>query len=467
MTAARSHRSTLLAVVVAVARAAVAALLAAALVLLALGREPTTDEWVVAAVSVAAGALGIRALSRIEHRPAFRVSAERSYASAGGLGARLGQAVALDDLLPELAEDLRTALHLDAAEIWTGYGGLLERTASAPHRGWATLSIAATDEPIIARARVVGRGWLGVWIPGLVEGPEGRELRVCAIADGDELLGLIVAERDAGGKPFAASDESALAEVARQIGLAMRNVHLSSQLEASLDEVRRQAEQLRASRTRIVSAADNERRRIEQNLHDGAQQHLVGLGVKLGLARVLARSKPERTAAVLDELGHDVETALDDLRELAHGIYPPLLSDRGLNDALAAVARRAPLPTRLLKVDVGRHPPQLEATVYFCCVEALQNAGKHAGPGATATLRVWEEQGGLRFEVVDDGTGFDPARQKGGHGLTNMADRLGAVGGSLRVRAAPGSGARVTGTIPLKETRSVPPGRAAPPSPAG
>jgi signal transduction histidine kinase len=140
---------------------------------------------------------------------------------------------------------------------------------------------------------------------------------------------------------------------------------------------------------------------------------------------------------------------LEELRELAHGIYPPLLADRGLREALSAVGRRAPVHTRLEAEGIGRYPPQVESTVYFCCLEALQNVGKHAGEAGSATVRVWEKEGGLVFEVSDDGAGFDPAAVARGAGLTNMTDRLGAIGGTLRIESGPGRGTRIAGAIPL------------------
>jgi signal transduction histidine kinase len=141
---------------------------------------------------------------------------------------------------------------------------------------------------------------------------------------------------------------------------------------------------------------------------------------------------------------------MQEFRDLAHGIYPPLLQDRGLAEALANTARRASIPTRIEADGAGRYDPVVEATVYFCCLEALQNAAKHAGEGARATVRLWEEEGGLFFEVADDGSGLDPAGGGLGAGLANMQDRLGAIGGSLRVESRAGRGTTVGGSIPFR-----------------
>lgn len=152
---------------------------------------------------------------------------------------------------------------------------------------------------------------------------------------------------------------------------------------------------------------------------------------------------------MLEELRADLREAIQELRDFAHGIYPPLLMDGGLGEALSAAAARAPLPTRVDARGVGRYPEEIESAIYFCCLEALQNAGKHAGDGASATVRIWEEGGGLHFDVRDDGAGFDTARHGAGAGVTNMSDRLGAVGGSVCVESVPGGGTRVLGAAPL------------------
>jgi signal transduction histidine kinase len=151
---------------------------------------------------------------------------------------------------------------------------------------------------------------------------------------------------------------------------------------------------------------------------------------------------------MLEALGDAVKDTIQELRDLAHGIYPPLLMDSGLPEALRAAANRSPLAVSVDADGVGRHASDVEAAVYFCCLEALQNAAKHA-PEASVRITVTEAGGQLSFEVRDDGPGFDVATATAGHGFVNMSDRLGAIGGTVEWRSAPGQGATIAGTIPL------------------
>lgn len=242
---------------------------------------------------------------------------------------------------------------------------------------------------------------------------------------------------------------------AQRAELAVHNAQLDSALQDSLEELRHKAAELQASRARIVAVADSERRRIERNLHDGAQQHLTALTIKLGLVSELAEQDIDLAKNLLAELRRDVRDTAQELRNLAHGIYPPLLADSGLLTALSAAARRSTMPTTVEAASLGRYPAEVEATVYFCCLEALQNACKHAGERATLCLRVQENAGTLAFDAADDGRGFDSGGRGLGAGFLNMADRLGALGGSLHVESAPGQGTRVTGIIPVGETAEV------------
>lgn len=229
--------------------------------------------------------------------------------------------------------------------------------------------------------------------------------------------------------------------------LAVQNRHLDSALQATLEEVKAKARELQSSRSRIVATADQERRKIERNLHDGAQQHLVALAVRLNLARSIVGDDSE-VAGLLEELTDGVRETLGELRALAHGIYPPLLMESGLAVALSAAAGRCPLPTSV-HAEVGRYRSELEASVYFCVLEALQNASKHASD-ASVVIRLWEDAGELWFEVTDDGPGLPGDATDRGQGFVNMGDRLGAIGGDVSWESPPGGGARVRGRVPLE-----------------
>jgi signal transduction histidine kinase len=203
---------------------------------------------------------------------------------------------------------------------------------------------------------------------------------------------------------------------------------------------------MRASRRRIVTAQDERAKQLERNLHDGAQQQLVALGVQLSLvSRIAARESPAM-AETLEGLRAQATDALENLRDLARGIYPPLLADQGLVVALEAQARKAALPVEVEGEGIGRYPPEVEAAIYFCCLEALQNVAKYAN-ASTARMRLEDQDGMVSFIVTDDGLGFDPAHTPLGTGLQGMKDRLEALGGRLMVDSSPGAGTSVFGAI--------------------
>ncbi len=205
-----------------------------------------------------------------------------------------------------------------------------------------------------------------------------------------------------------------------------------------------------ASRQRLVGAADNARQQIERDLHDGAQQQLVALRVKLELAReALEQEDSGRGTEMVAGLGAEVEEIIEEVRALARGIYPALLASDGLGEALRATGQRSAVPVTIDAAGLGRLPAETERAVYFCCLEALQNVAKHAD-GATAIRIVLSREGELRFEIADDGCGFAAGPQNGGSGITGMRDRLAAVGGQLWVESAPGQGTRVRGRLPLE-----------------
>ena len=224
-----------------------------------------------------------------------------------------------------------------------------------------------------------------------------------------------------------------LRHLASQAGLVLRNAAL-------IDE-------LRASRRRLVEAQDAERRKIERNLHDGAQQQLIALTIQLGLLEESA-DDPAAVRQIAPAVKDGLRAALEDLRDLARGIYPPLLADQGLLPALEAQARKASLQVEIDADGIGRYPQDTEAAVYFCTLEALQNTAKYAA-ASRATIGLTCSGGSLQFTITDDGTGFDTASTRHGTGLQGMADRLAALGGALQVRSQPGHGTILTGELPL------------------
>jgi signal transduction histidine kinase len=189
---------------------------------------------------------------------------------------------------------------------------------------------------------------------------------------------------------------------------------------------------------------------VERDLHDGAQQRLVLIGLKLGLAQRQLQANQSEAARLLHELHGDLDVALAELRDLAHGIYPAVLENEGLPAALADAAQLAAIPTTVECNGVGRHRPELEAAVYFCCLEALQNAAKHAGSGARAEVALRESGRQLRFDVSDNGAGFDAGATAASSGLQNMSDRIGALGGAITITSRPGGGTTVAGAIPFE-----------------
>jgi signal transduction histidine kinase len=248
--------------------------------------------------------------------------------------------------------------------------------------------------------------------------------------------------RDAVGRPVAAlvHDVALLEEPTLVESVA-------GSVQVALESHRLEAE-LKASGARAVSAVAEERHRIERDLHDGAQQRLIALRMKLSVTARLLDQNPRRAAALVTEMGGDVEAAIVELRTYAHGVAPPLLLERGLAFALAEAAQRAAIPTHTSIGDVGRCDPGIESAIYFCCLEALQNAAKHGGPAASARLALQREGNMLSFSVEDDGKPVaDKARTTGGQGLVNMRERIAAVGGELAVGVRPEGGFRVAGTV--------------------
>ncbi|HEU4658726.1 MAG TPA: histidine kinase [Capillimicrobium sp.] len=217
-----------------------------------------------------------------------------------------------------------------------------------------------------------------------------------------------------------------------------------------IEEVGSATREVRRSRARIAASADRERRRLERDLHDGAQQRLVALRIELQLAEELVRRDADAAAGRLRELEAEVDDAIDELRALAHGVYPPLLADRGLPEALRAAMRRSPLPVELAAHRVGRYSPEIESAVYFCVLEAWQNALKHADGARRVEVELDQTAGELRFSVRDDGAGLPrDGAPSDGQGLANMRDRVAAAGGDLAMASAPHVGTVLRGHVPI------------------
>jgi signal transduction histidine kinase len=270
-----------------------------------------------------------------------------------------------------------------------------------------------------------------------------------------ELLGALSITKKP-GESITATEEKLVRDLAAQAGLVMRNVALAEQLMDTIEE-------LRASRQRLVTAQDERAKQLERNLHDGAQQQIVALTVKLRLLGQLMERDVEKAKSMASDLQADATDALEQLRDLARGIYPPLLADQGLVAALEAQARKASVPTEVRSDGIGRYPQDIESAVYFCVLEALNNVAKYA-EATRAEVSLAQDDGHLRFAVVDDGLGFDTAEASYGTGVQGMADRLDAIGGALQVVSGKGAGTTIEGQIPTPTSSGPEVADAVPPS---
>jgi len=331
---------------------------------------------------------------------------------------RVAESYSTEEVLPRMARVLAEGSGAARADVWLRSGSLLTCVGSWPGDSAERAPQLLVDDHL----------------PHHLEAERVVEVR----HRGDLLGALTVTKRP--GESLTPIEEKLLDDLAHQAGLVLKNVGLTADLQARLAD-------LRASRQRLVAAQDEERRRLERNLHDGAQQHLVALKVKMGLAEMLLGRDPSKAQVTIQQLKGDADEALETLRDLARGIYPPLLADKGLVAALESQARRATVPVDVLADGVERYSQEVEAAVYFCCLEALQNVQKYAAASHVA-LRLEGSPGGLQFEVQDDGMGFDPATVGRGAGLQNMDDRLASLGGALTLEAAPGRGTTLRGWLP-------------------
>ncbi|MDH4111299.1 MAG: GAF domain-containing sensor histidine kinase [Actinomycetota bacterium] len=330
---------------------------------------------------------------------------------------RLSEAYATDDVLPRMAAILGKSTRAAEARVWLRVGDAFRPAAAWP----------STTDP---GSRVAAGGDTLPQFPGSDQAVEVRHR--------GELLGALSVESRP-DDPIGVERTKLMRDLAAQAGLVLRNVRL--------------IEELRASRQRLVAAQDQERRRLERNIHDGAPQQLVALGVKLRLADSLVDRDTGKAHTMLTQLQTETQVAIDDLRDLARGIYPPLLADKGLGAALEAQARKVVVPTTVVTDGMGRFPQDVESAVYFSVLEALQNVVKYA-EASSATVILAQTAGTLTFTVADDGRGFDVAATSFGTGLQGIGDRLAAVGGTLDVSSQPdrgttGHGTTLHGSVPI------------------
>jgi signal transduction histidine kinase len=330
---------------------------------------------------------------------------------------RVSEMYASDELPIRMAQVLAEGTAADSATVWLRVGHELRRAASWPAgvAGPSSLPLSNGEVPPISDVAEA--------VPVRYQG---------------ELLGALTVSKR---QPMTAAENRLLGDLSREAGIVLKNTRLTAELVQRLDE-------LQASRQRLVAAQDTERRRLERNLHDGAQQNLVALKLKIAVMKNVAASDPQRAQATLDELTTDANEAIETLRELARGLYPPILAQDGLLAAVEAQARRTPVPVEVSGGPLPRYSQEIEAGVYFCVLEALQNIVKHAG-ATKATVNIGQRDGRLVFWVTDDGRGMDPERARSGSGMQNMRDRIEVLGGELQVESSPGGGTRVTGSIPV------------------
>lgn len=337
--------------------------------------------------------------------------------------AEVSTATAGEELLVRMAQVLAEGTAADRADVWLAVEGELRPAASWPRDPSRVPSPLPITGPQIP------------WINDVTT--------AVAVRHQGELFGALSVVKPP-NEPLTPTEEKLMGDLGHQAGLALRNVRLTAELRARLDD-------LQASRQRIVAAGDDARRRLERNLHDGAQQELVAVKVQLAIAEDMVDELEGDTEPVIELLGKlktQTGDALENLRDIARGIYPPLLAAEGLRTALTSQARKSPVEIRVDAADVGRYPQDVEACVYFCCLEAFQNLAKYS-QATEAVVTLTEDEGGLRFVVEDNGVGFDISRMDLGAGCRNMSDRLEALGGSLVIDSAPGQGTRVIGWAPL------------------
>jgi signal transduction histidine kinase len=344
------------------------------------------------------------------------------YQALSQLSERMASTYATEDLLPTMATIVAEATGAARADVWLRDGDELRAVASCPADAGPTPAMRLVGEQLPA---VGGAG------------------RIVPVMHHGELLGALSITKKRGDAVTPAEDKL-VGNLAAQAGLVLRNGGLTQQLIARLAE-------LQTSRERLVTAQDRERQRLERDIRGGAQRQLASLDSELELAAQALEHDEAQAKALLNQVTSHTAQALKDLRELARGIYPALLADMGIAAALDAQARKAPIPVSVEAGGIGRYPQETEAAVYFCALEALRNAAKHAH-ASRASVRLSESNAELQFEVADNGQGFDPATTQQGTGLQGIADRIDALDGHVHINSAPGQGTKINGQVPVLAT---------------
>lgn len=391
--------------------------------------------------------------SRVQHVANRLVYGKRAtpYEVLSDFSSKMAGAYAADQLLSEIARTLAEGTAAVWAQVWLKLGDELRLSAAHPpevHGEVAPESVKQNSSPEAGTSTSAGEEEIrvaadntrkdGMVRPGApVFDVPGADWVAEVLHQGDVLGALAVKKRP--GEFMTSVEQKLLEDLASQAGVVLRNVRLN-------EELRRRLEELQASRQRLVAAQDEERRRLERDLHDGAQQQLVGLKMKLSLAQRVATE--QKVKDFLTQLQTEADETLQTLRDLARGIYPPLLAEQGLVSALRAQANKSMLAIEVQAEGVGRYSQEAEAAVYFCCLEALQNVAKYA-EAKKVVMELAQEGGFLQFSVSDDGAGFNTASQTRGSGLQNMADRMDALGGWIKVTSQPGAGTTLEGQIPI------------------
>ena len=381
----------------------------------AVGSDRNLGLSILATAMVAVGFAPVRErVQRVANRVVYGTRAT-PYEVLSEFSGGMANTVATEELLPRMARIVAESVGAAEVDVWLQVGSELVREASWPQAVGEPSPTAPPTAPAGADARV------------RIDGTDAT----VPVRHQGELLGVIAIGKPR-GETVTPAESKLLEDLASQAGLVLRNVRL--------------IEELKTSRQRLVSAQDEERRRLERNLHDGAQQRLVSIALALRMARGLVPVDRADVGGRLDQAAEELSLALSELREFARGIHPAILTERGLVPALHSLAERSTVPTTIEGPEIERLPSAVEATAYFVVSEALANAAKYSR-AAAVNVTVMVAAGHLELIVSDDGIGgADPSR---GSGLRGLVDRVAAVDGTLEIDSRPGQGTRLACRIPV------------------